>query len=44
MKRSDIKEDNDHASEIDGEDERASGISAKSKPFTVNENKRETAL
>lgn len=44
VKRSDIKEDNDQASEIDGEDEQASGISAKSKLFTVNENKRETAL
>lgn len=44
VKRSDIKEDNDQASEIDGEDERAGGISAKSKLFTVNENKRETAL
>lgn len=43
-KRSDKKEDNDQASEIDGEDEQASGISAKSKLFTVNENKRETAL
>lgn len=43
-KRSDMKEDNDQASEIDGEDERASVISAKSKLFTVNENKRETAL
>lgn len=42
--RSDIKEDNDQASEIDGKDEQASGISAKSKLFTVNENKRETAL
>lgn len=44
VKGSDIKEDNDQASEIDGEDEQAGGISAKSKPFTVNENKRETAL
>lgn len=43
-KRSDIKEDNDHASEIDDEDEQANNISAKSKLFTVNENKRETAL
>lgn len=41
VKGSDIKEDNDQASEIDGEDGQASGISAKSKPFTVNENKRE---
>lgn len=44
VKRSDIKEDNDQASEIDGENEQASVISAKSKLFTVNENKRETAL
>lgn len=44
MKRSDIEEDNDQACEIDVEDEQAGGISAKSKPFTVNENKRETAL
>lgn len=44
VKRSDIKEDNDQAGEIDGADEQASGISAKSKLFTVNENKRETAL
>lgn len=44
VKGSDIKEDNDQASEIDGEDERANRISAKSKPLTVNENKRETAL
>lgn len=44
VKRSDIKEDNDQVGEIDGADEQASGISAKSKPFTVNENKRETAL
>lgn len=44
VKRSDIKEDNDQASEIDGEDEQASRILAKSKLFTVNENKRETAL
>lgn len=44
VRGSDIKEDNDQASEIDGEDERASVISAKSKLFTVNENKRETTL
>lgn len=44
VKRSDLKEDNDQASEIDGEDEQASVISAKSKLFTVNEYKRETAL
>lgn len=44
VKGSDIKEDNDQASEIDGEDEQASVISAKSKLFTVNENKRETPL
>ena len=44
MKGSDIKEDNDHAGEIDGEEEQAGVISAKSKLFTVNENKRETAL
>lgn len=44
VKRSDIEEDNDQACEIDVEDEQAGGISAKSKPFTVNENKRETAL
>lgn len=44
VKRSDIKEDNDQASEIDGEDEQAIEILAKSNPFTVNENKRETAL
>ncbi len=44
VKRSDKKGDNDQASEIDGEDEQANGISAKSKLFTVNENKRETAL
>jgi len=43
VKGSDIKEDNDQASEIDGEDQ-ASVISAKSKLFTVNENKRETPL
>lgn len=41
---SDIKEDNDQDGEIDGENEQASGISTKSKPFTVNENKRETTL
>lgn len=44
VKRSDLKEDNNQASEIDGEDEQASIISAKSKLFTVNEYKRETAL
>lgn len=43
-KGSDIKEDNDQDGKIDGENEQASGISTKSKPFTVNENKRETTL
>lgn len=44
MKGSHIKADNDQGREIDGVDEQAGEISAKSKPFTVNENKRETAL
>lgn len=41
---SDIKEDIDRAGEIDGGDEQAGVISAKSKLFAVNENKRETPL
>lgn len=44
VKGSYIKGDNDQASEIDGEDEQAGGILAKSKLFAVNENKRESAL